>query len=295
METERSYAAAARLDAPVGFASSKRVLSGALSKYKLLIIPGCRYVKPEVFAKIRAFAAAGGTVVITPTSLVADEYSRRRDYLAQLGIEIVSEERPEMMAGAAKRGVDQEEGELDFIQGPVAKTIVTEEPKRDVVVTGKSPVEGLPPRMAAEGIIQYVKASGDWGAFATYAADGAPALLLRSFGQGRIYYLAAQLTVADRRRLFDRLMEALQVKRPVRALAGRGRYPEGVESRTVQFEGGYLTYLHNLTRLHKKVALSAPGARIASVFDLTTQSVSGARIALPPQGTRILKVEVVKQ
>ncbi|HUV38405.1 MAG TPA: beta-galactosidase, partial [Planctomycetota bacterium] len=91
LEIERTYGAAVRLDAPVAFASSKMILEGRLDAFKVLVVPSARYVNAGVWEKIVDWTKRGGTLVITPTSLVADEYNRKRTYLADIGIEIVAE------------------------------------------------------------------------------------------------------------------------------------------------------------------------------------------------------------
>ena len=108
--------------------------------------------------------------------MMADEYNRKRNYLKDIGLELTAEELPEMMAGEAKRGVDQPPGEMDFIQGPVAKTIVTKEPKRKVLATADGKASGWPAEMQAAGVLQNVKATADWRVLAIYDG-GEPAVL----------------------------------------------------------------------------------------------------------------------
>lgn len=296
-EVEKSYQAASRLDAGVGFASTKQVLAGGLDKYKMLVVPGARFVADGEFKKIIDFVKAGGTLVITPTSLIADQYNRKRNYLQELGIEITAEELPEMMAGAAVRGIDQEPGEMDFIQGPVAKTIVTKEPKRKLIATAEGKKLNLPAEMSGEGVIQTVSASKDWTTLAAYAgADGLAGdagLLVRSLGKGKVYYMAAQLPVTDRRSFFDRLMDDSLFTRPVRMLSVDGQPLDEVESRTIEQDGHYLTYLHNLSSKPQTVQLKS--SKPMSIFSLSSQTAEASeKMTLSPYETKLLKIEVKK-
>ncbi len=296
IETVKCYAAAARLDTPVGFVSSKQVLDETLKNYDVLAITGARYVKADVFARILEFVKAGGTLIITPTSLIADEYSRRRNYLSQLGIEILSEELPEFMAAEAKPGTDQGQGELDFIQGPIAKTLITKEPKRRIIISDNTKLAAIQPKLAAAGVLQTVKASPAWRILARYAlqndpADN-PAILVRSLGSGSIYYLAAQLEPNDQRTFFDYIMNEEELNRPIRAFAADGSYLNGVESRTVEFEDRYLTYLHNINAEPVDVVLKSD-KQISSIYNLNKGVMLDSQsITLGPQETLIMKIEM---
>jgi len=293
LEMEKTYQAAVRLDAPVGFVSSRRVRENIPANFKLVVIPGCRYVEEDVFVRLKEWVAGGGTLLITPTSLVADEYNRKRDYLGNLGLELLAEELPEIKAGEAKPGIAQT-GELDFIQGPVAKTIVSKEPKRTVAVKKSGFLAAAPENLDAAGVIQSVKASADWQVMATYAGSGEPAILSRPVGRGRVIYLAAQLTVDSRRALLDRLMDDLRFQRPVRAFTPDGGYPPGVESRTVSAEGALLTYLANTTGKSVEVKLTAPAATpIKAIWNYNAAAKEDSpTMTLAPYETRIMKIEI---
>ena len=290
LEVEKTYAAAVRLDTPVGFASSKLIGEGVLDRFKILVVPGARYVQAGTYDNIMAWVKGGGTVVITPTSLIADEFNRKRNYLADLGIRILEEELPEFMAGEAKRGVDQS-GELDFIQGPVAKTLIKKEPKRDVTVKTVDVLAKAPKKMAAAGVIQTVKPSNDWNVLATYAGEKTPAILVRDLGKGKVYYLAAQLDVESRKALFDALMDALKFKRWIRVRKRDGGYPEDVESRTLLHEGKLLTYLHNLSGRPQTVKLVPQIMGLGPIVCLNTETkLDSQTITLGPYETKILSI-----
>jgi len=290
LEVEKTYGSAVMLDTPVGFVSSRRVLEGIPANIKIVAVPGARFVEGDVFDKLKVWTEAGGTLVITPTSLVADEYNRKRDYLKALGIEITGEELPEFMAGEAKRGIDQS-GELDFIQGPIAKTVVKKEPQREITLDKKDVVAGGLKKLNAAGVIQQVKVSADWQTLASYAGEKAPAILTRTLGRGKVYYLAAQLDVLSRKAFFDKLLENAGVERLVRAYGPKGVYLNGVESRTVSFEGGLLTYLQNTTGEPQVVELKAK-KKIVEIENVNTETkVASPKMTLAPYETRIMKIK----
>lgn len=289
-EIAKCYEAITKLDAPVGFVSSAQVNKGQLSNYKIVVVPCVRYMDPAIYNSLLNYATDGGTVVITPTSLIADQYNRKQMYLKNLGIEILSEEFPEYMGTPAKRGIDQS-GELDFIQGPISKTVVTAEPKQPVLSLGSDVMAGLP-RLEGAGILQKVKADDAWRVLARYP-DGSAAILMRSWGKGRIYYLAAQLDLMSSQRFFDRLMQAQKIARPIRAYAVDGvSYNNDVESRTVPFQTGYLTYLHNWTGKTQTVMLRT-ALPVKGMTNLNRQRPENPVVqVLEPYETRILKVDV---
>jgi len=293
LEIEKNYSAAARLDTGVGFVSSKQVLAGKLEKFKVLVIPGARFVEEDVFNKILDYAKSGGAVVITPTSLIADEYNRKRNYLDQLGLTITAEELPELMAGPAARGVDLPAGEMDFIQGPVARTIVDKEPKRTLIATAQGKAFGLPATLAGEGVLQTLTSSRDWSSLATYQGvteGGEGAILVRSLGKGQVYYLAAQLSLDDRKAFYDHLLTAKSFTRPVRALTRDSALPEQIESRTVEQNGAYLTYLHNFSDQPQSIKL-VTGKPPAKIQNLSSSTESTPEMTINPYETRILRIE----
>lgn len=290
METEKNYAAAVRLDAPVGFISTRQLADNQFGKLKVIVVPGAYYLGGTEYEKLMQFTKDGGTLIVTPSSMIADEYNRKRNYLKDLGLELTAEELPEMIAGEAKRGVDQPPGEMDFIQGPVAKTIVTKEPKRKVLATADGKAAGVPAEMLAQGVLQNVKATAEWKALATYDG-GEPAVLVRPLGKGEVYYFAAQLSLADRKAIYDHVMEVQGISRTIRALTPDGKYPEGVESRTAPIDGGYVTYLHNETGQTQSVQLKS-ARPLGAIFSVSSgQPLPAGTMTLAPYETRILTIK----
>jgi beta-galactosidase GanA len=286
IEIEKTYAATAELDAPVGFVSSQQVVEGIPPGLKLIFIPGVRFMEEDVLKILTDWVRAGGTLVITPTSLVADQYNRKRDYLAALDLNVMAEELPEFMAGEARRGIDQS-GEFNFIQGPVSKTIVTKEPKRKI----RCDIGNAQMMLDAAGVIQTVAPADDWKVLGKYAEDNAPGVLVKTLGKGKIWYLCADFTVASRRWLFDQAFTGAEIYRPVRAWAKDGGLADGIESRTVEKDGNWLTYVTNTSEKAVEVQLK-PNAGLGKAFNLVTEKpVDSASFVLKPLETCILQIE----
>ncbi|HUW59330.1 MAG TPA: beta-galactosidase trimerization domain-containing protein [Planctomycetota bacterium] len=262
LELEKCYRAGTLLDSPVGFVTTRQAREGIRKDLKVLILPCAYFVNEEAFAKIVNYAAAGGTVLVTPTSLVADEYNRRRDYLKTFGIEITAEAVPQYLAAKAKAGVAQPGSEYDFIQGPIAPTVVSDEPTG--TITWKT-MKAAP--LKGRGIRQSIKVSGPHTVLATLE-DGNPALVSRKIGRGEVIYLAMQLEDLSMGDLMDWLYDRAEITRPVRTTDPEGKRIPGLESRTVPYKGGYLTYLYNMNEHSVSVKLR-PKVNVGKVTNLS--------------------------
>jgi beta-galactosidase GanA len=296
LEVEKTYAAAASLDAPVGFISSRQVREGIPASLKVIIVPGVRFMEEDVFKKLTDWVQAGGTLIVTPTSLIADEYNRKRDYLKTLGLEITSEELPEFMAGEAKRGIEQT-GELDFIQGPVAKTVVTKEPTRKITYAVQASNEkgeadtAIEVPLEAAGVIQTVTGSADWKSVCSYQGQNVAAVLTRKLGKGSITYWCAQLTLPSRRVLIEDALSRSRVARPIRLSSKKLGDSEGVESRTVEKDGNWLTYVTNTNDKAVEINLN-PSEPIGEIYNVIAEKKEASPVLqLEPMETRILRIE----
>jgi hypothetical protein len=116
-------------------------------------------------------------------------------------------------------------------------------------------------------------------------------VLLRTFGKGTIGYLCAQLTVDSRRTLLDKLLAEINIRRPIRVMLKGGTYPEGVESRTVEKDGNWLTYVTNTNDKAVEVELKSaePLGEIYNV--IAEKKESASTLTLEPMETRIFRIE----
>jgi hypothetical protein len=213
-----------------------------------------------------AFTQNGGALVVTPTSFVADEYNRKRDYLKGIGVEVVQKTVPKYLAGKATAGVDQAGSEYDFIQGPIAKTVVEDEPKAKIAWKAQNG----PADLDGAGIRQGIKVSGAHDVLATFD-DGTPAIVRVKMGKGQVIYVGMQLTDAGMADLLDWVYAEGGVDRLVRTVGPDGKRVPGLESKTVPCKEGYLTYVYNLTPNGMKVSLK-PTIKISAIENLNTCS-----------------------
>ncbi|MFB3893881.1 MAG: beta-galactosidase trimerization domain-containing protein [Phycisphaerae bacterium] len=264
LELQKCYRAGNILDAGIGFVTSRQVKEGIRKDLKVLVVPGAYFENEEVVQNLMAFAQDGGTLVVTPTSLVADEYNRKRDYLKGLGVEIVQETVPKYLAAKATAGVQQPGSEYDFIQGPIAKTVVEDEPKAKITWKGQNG----PAALDGAGIRQTIKVSVPNGVLATYE-DGSPAVVRIKAGKGQVIYTAMQLTDACTGDLLDWVYAQSGVERLVRTVGPDGKRIPGLESKTVPCKDGYLTYVYNLTPDVMKVSLK-PAVKVSAIENLNT-------------------------
>ena len=267
LSLQKCYRAGTMLDTGIGFITSRQLMEGPVNKgLKIIIVPGAYYAKAEVVEEIMEFAEKGGTVVILPTSFVADEYNRRRRYLDRIGVEIVKEEVPKYLARKARSGLELPGSEYDFIQGPIAETVVTDEP------TGVIKWEAGGRKPAAElfgrGIKQTIKIDGANEVLANYK-DGGPAVVRRNVGKGQVVYVASELEQNSLADLLDWVYEVVGIERLVRTESADGKRIEGLESRTVESGQGHLTYLYNMTERTVNVKLEPKHIQADSIEDLT--------------------------
>jgi len=265
LELQKCYRAGTLLDTPMGFITTRQVKAGIRDDLKVIIVPGVYFANADEVAKVLSFAEAGGTVLMMPTSFVADEYNRRRDYLKGLGVTILKEEVPNYLAAKARPGVSVPGSEYDFIQGPIAETIVTEEPTAALTwkAEGPKPADTL----AGRGIRQTIAVAGAHQVLAAYE-DGSPAVVAKPHGRGEVIYVAMQLEQGSVADLLDWVYDRASVERLLRAKSPTGERIPGLESRTVRYGDGFLTYLYNMTERTVTASLH-PTMKVRSIEDLT--------------------------
>ena len=108
------------------------------------------------------------------------------------------------------------------------------------------------------------------------------------FGKGRIYFLSSLPSKKELFTLFNSLFEEMNISPVIKPVDKEGKSIFGVESRTIPFEGGYLTYLINLTKGVKEVRLV--GKEITKVKDLMQDKEIENSIRLKPLSPVILEL-----
>jgi beta-galactosidase len=255
-ELRRVYNASQSTGLYVGLTTEKKILAGDLRQRKVLVVPSAEYVAGGVPEEILRWVESGGTAVVSPDSLLADEYARPASVLESLGLRLVGREPP-----ALKRG----------------EKVVTEYNLPDLprvpLTIGGAVFEAAGGRQILE--------CGPANVVARFP-DGRPALVRAARGRGVVYWLAAPLEPASWGRFLSRvageagLKPELQVRPPV-------------EYRVTTLEGRRLAYLYNDSDEDRALELE-PAFAFTAIVDRRSESTLPAnRLRLPARETAILE------
>jgi beta-galactosidase GanA len=269
-ELQKTYAASQYLDTKVTFVTERQILKGWLPRYRLLLVPGARNVPPEVVARIREYASAGGRVLITPESLLGDEYNRRADYLARLGITVRETLRPKAAGGGRLvQGYDQSFSE-------------------DVIFDDGVPLTLAPGGLETRGVRQTIDVAGTVQVLHR-RPDGRPAIVRVPLGRGAIDYSACSLEEQSYARLLDTLFTAAGVERKGRVVALDGADKWRVEARFAQLGPRRLLYVSNFNP--RPIRLRVEAAGVAGLEDLREgRSTRGPEIEVPARQTGVYEI-----
>ena len=87
----------------VGLTTEKKILAGDLAQRRILVLPGAQFVPQPVTDAILDWVAGGGTLIVSPDSLLADEYARPAGTLARLGLRMLRREPAPLQHGETGR------------------------------------------------------------------------------------------------------------------------------------------------------------------------------------------------
>ncbi|MCK5068777.1 MAG: beta-galactosidase, partial [Bacteroidales bacterium] len=172
----------------IGFVSEKQILAGKLAKFKLLIVPAAKYIRPEVVTAIKNYIEEGGTALIIPESFIFDQYARENSKISDFGINITDVTLPPVIGEGEKvQNYDQSFSQT-ILYGEVQKKITTL--NEDIFKDNTPPLT-----LYSNGLVQSI----DPGLHKVLAQfdDGKPAIVLAQTGKGTLYYLAAPLKTTD--------------------------------------------------------------------------------------------------
>ena len=226
-----TYEAARYLDAGITFVTERQLLAGKGGKFKLVVLPAVKFLPDNVFTALDEYVNAGGTVVLTPESLMADEYNRPQNYLSAWGITVKETFVPVIEGfGEAKQQYDQ----------TMAQSVSYGKGKTTESVGRVGIADGL--AIKTSGLFQYVECTG--GEIAA-EQDGAPTLIRISKGKGHIWYFAGTPEYTTLFSLLDRIYESIGIKRHVKVTDTNGNRVPGLEARLVRRRNDDLVYIAN--------------------------------------------------
>ncbi|MEA2063295.1 MAG: beta-galactosidase [Gemmatimonadota bacterium] len=264
----------------IGFVSEKQILSGKLSRFKLLIVPAAKYSRPEVADAVLDYIENGGTAVLVPESFLFDQYARQNDRVAELGLKVKDVTLPQVLGeGELVQNYDQ-----SFTQ-----TVVYGEVKNTVITGDLDIFHGKRLTLHTGGLVQSLD-PGDNPVLARFE-DGKPAIVLVKRGRGRLYYLASPLAAGDYHKLLALLADDLGLQRPVLAVDSRSELITTAEVRAVERDNDYLVYASNLGG--EPVEFDLKGEKtLGQVEDLRRlRPVPGGHVKLGPWEETILRVD----
>ena len=269
----------------IGFVSENQIQAGKLAKIKLLIIPAAKYVRPEIFAKIKSYIEDGGTAVIIPESFIFDEYAKENNMIADLGITITGVTLPPVIGqGERTQNYDQSFSQ-EILYGEVRKKITCI--NEDLFAGDTTRIT-----MMSNGLVQKIN-PGNNKVLARFD-DGNPAIILAKQGEGSLYYLACPLINEDYHLLLSPVAKLVGLKRPMIGIGNDGKLVTGAEVRAVERERDYLVYASNLTP--NQVEFNLEGKiKTGSITDLRSLlRLDNNHIVLEPFQETILKADKIK-
>jgi len=280
-EMQKAYAASQFLDAKVTFVTERQVLNGKLERYKLLLVAGARNVPAAVADGIWKYASQGGHVLITPESLLGDEYNRPRDYLARLGVKIRETRRPRTAGrGGLVQGYDQSFSQDVAFSGEAAE-------KLKAVESGRF---GRLGDVEAAGVRQTIDVIGAAEVLFQYP-DGKPAIVRWRLGNGMIDYAAASLEERSYAAMLETLAGDAGVSRPVRVRVLDKGAKWGVEARFARLAGRRLLYVSNFNPHPVVLSVDATSGPVEALTELRSSTVlRGNRITVPARQTDIYEL-----
>ena len=228
-----SYDTLRLLDAPVTFASERQISAGKIDAFKILVLPAVRYMPAAVFERLDGYLRGGGTLVLLPEGLLADEYARPQEYLARWGIRVDAAHIPQIAGlGPAEQGYDQS----------FSQTVHFGEGREMRATEADDRLFAEPGEVETAGIFQEIDVEGG----EVLAAAGNSTLLVRKeIGAGALYYFAGMPEKRTLRAFMDAIMEQAGVYRPFRVSAPDGSRLAEVEARLVHTKFFDLLYLVN--------------------------------------------------
>lgn len=240
------------------------VISAAqdLSSYKLVAVPMLYMFREGIGERLKEFVSRGGSLLLTYWSGVVDENDRC--FLGKTPYGITD------MLGLRRR-------EIDGLYDGESNVLVPEESWGEVIRKDGMPGSEEPERYECRNLCEILEV---WNArtLMVYEKDfykGTPAVTESRYGQGAVYYVAAD----GEQKLYDHLLEKM-VRAAGMVPIVKGEIPESVEICSRESEDAEYVFIQNF--LNEPVEMKG--------LELDGEVLLGeSREALKPFGTLILK------
>ena len=281
-ELRNSYDAALYLDAKTTLISESQIRDGWAARYKVILVPSARHVPPRVAEKLLEFVAAGGTLVLSPDSLVASEYLEPLDFHQKLGISV--QESTEVSR--------EKQGELiqEYDQTFRRERQIEESPELKIQTLSHDLFAKDQPVLQGKGVVETLNLGAGSVVLGKFS-DGRPAIIQLSYGKGTVYRLAIPLPSEHYAEVLDRIYQKARVHRPIRAQNLLGRHVWGVEVRSVERRSDRLVYIVNHSGNEQAIQLRCADDPETGTELRSGRFVSLSKIDLKPFETQILRME----
>ncbi len=272
-ELRRIYNASQSAGLYVGLTTEKKVLAGDLQQRKILVLTGAEFVPGRVTSEVLRWVEAGGTLIVSPDSLLADEYARPTETLRSLGVQLLRRNPP-----ALKRG---EKFVTEYNLADLPRIPLLQEDGKPFIAKGVE-LKATGGKQMVECEASLVKARFQ---------DGSPALLQIRRGRGIVYWLTAPLEPLGWSRFLSLAAEDSGVKPELQVFQEGGGAAAEIEYRVIGFEGRHLAYFYNNSSQDLRLRLQ-PGFPSARIIDRRTEiPLSGRQMVLPARETAILEFQ----
>jgi hypothetical protein len=270
-ELRRIYNASQSAGLYLGLTTEKKVLAGDLKQRKILVLPGAEFIPDQVTSELLRWVEGGGTLIVSPDSLLADEYAHPTETLRSLGIRMLRRNLPEL-----KR---QERFVTEYNLADLPRVALLREGGKPFLVNG---VE-----LKAAGGRQILKCEA--ALVKARFQDGSPALLQIPRGRGVVYWLAAPLEPLGWGRFLSVVAENAGLKPELHVIRKGGGGAAELEYRVTDFKGHHLAYFYNNSNQDLELTLQ-PGFVSTSIVDRRAEiPLSGGQFHLPARETAILE------
>ncbi len=270
-ELRRIYKASQSVGLYAGLTTEKKILAGDLRRKKILVLTGAEFIPARVVTGILQWVEQGGTAVVSPDSLLADEYTRPSETLHALGARLIGREPPQL-----KRG---ERLVTDYNLADLPKMSLWQD-KGKPFTAGGAPLQAAGGRQILECDPSLVLARFQ---------DGSPALLRVPKGHGAVYWLAAPLDPLSWRRFLAFVADKVGLRPDIRVAGEEGDVVPDLEYRVTVLENRWLAYFYNDSDRDVRVILQ-PAFSFTRILDRRAETqLSGPQLFIPARETAILE------